>query len=153
MIPLPDSRFIRAGQIIQRRRKALGYTQQSLAEQLDVSPTHMCRIERGCRPGLDMLLALAAVLGLSLDELFGLEPPVTDSLRALLRLVAYRPEADRRLALQLLQSFFQLRDQTADAGFLPAQGLSAILTSGLASGRFTPASGVSENTHFPSFPA
>ncbi len=110
MVPIPDSSFTRIGRSIACRRRQLGYSQQSLAELLDISPTHMCRIEAGTRPGLELLVALARILGLSLDELFQLKAAPSDALTALLHYLSPRPEADRRMALLLVRSFFSARE-------------------------------------------
>lgn len=64
-----DQEFLRAmGQRITLRRKALGLTQEELAEQLDVSPQMISNLELGkkaIRP--ENLARVCGILGLSAD--------------------------------------------------------------------------------------
>lgn len=56
------------GQRIQKQRKALGLTQQSVYERLDTSQNHYSRIENGhIGMSFDLLLSLCEVLDLSAD--------------------------------------------------------------------------------------
>lgn len=59
------------GKKVQKLRKALGYTQEELAEKLHISRTHMGHIEQGRKsPSLKLMEKLARVLKVSLSELF-----------------------------------------------------------------------------------
>ena len=50
------------GQVLRRRRRAAGLSQEALAERADVSRNFVSLLERGRHsPSLDMLVALAAV--------------------------------------------------------------------------------------------
>ena len=60
------------GENIRRRRESAGWTQESLGERLGVTQTAVSYWEGGRRePGLAQLTALADVLGVAIDELFG----------------------------------------------------------------------------------
>ena len=57
---------------IYRSRKALGMTQEMLAEKLGITPQSVSRWENGqSRPDVDMLPRLAAFFGITIDALFG----------------------------------------------------------------------------------
>ena len=59
------------GNAIRSHRIALGYTQEYLAEQIDITVTHMKHLESGHRmPSVEVLYRLVQVLHLSLDELW-----------------------------------------------------------------------------------
>ena len=61
----------RFGAAISAARRARTWSQDVLAERLDVSKNHIGYIERGERaPSLDVAVRLAKVLGLSLDSVF-----------------------------------------------------------------------------------
>lgn len=60
--------------IIKERRKALGMSQEALANKLGVSKVAICWYENGDRtPTMNNFLKLADILDLSLDELTGRE--------------------------------------------------------------------------------
>ena len=61
---------------VKRVRKALGYTQEEVAEKLNISASHYGKFECGrTRPSIDVLIELAALLHMSLDfMLLGEEP-------------------------------------------------------------------------------
>ena len=110
----PDERF---GQRLARLRKARGFTQTELGEILGVSQRVMTYYERESeRPPSHLLSRMAEALGVTSDELLGLEQPITTA-----------PIKNRRL-LRRLQELDRLpkRDQqallrTIDA-FLIAKG-------------------------------
>ncbi len=55
------------GPLLQKRRKDMGYTQESFAEELNVSPNTIKYIEQGRRaPSLVMLLKITKLLKLQL---------------------------------------------------------------------------------------
>ena len=60
------------GRRIQKLRKALGYTQEELAEKLNISRTHMGHhIEQGKKsPSLKLMEKIAKALKINLSELF-----------------------------------------------------------------------------------
>lgn len=59
---------------LSRRRKALGLTQEQLAQRMNVSPQAVSKWEKGSFPDTALLPELADALDTSLDALFGLEP-------------------------------------------------------------------------------
>ncbi|MCI9110364.1 MAG: helix-turn-helix transcriptional regulator [Bacilli bacterium] len=60
--------------IIKERRKALGLSQEALANKLGVSKVAICWYETGERtPTMENFLKLSDILGLSLDQLTGRE--------------------------------------------------------------------------------
>lgn len=60
---------------IKDRRKTLGYTQEELAEKINLSHSHYSKIENSISsPSLDTLIKISKVLGMSLDSIvFGEE--------------------------------------------------------------------------------
>jgi len=74
------------GKRIQLARNQSHYTQEALAEKLEISLTHMCALENGYSgPSLSMLMKLATTLQVSLDWIvFGIaENPNTEIYRVL----------------------------------------------------------------------
>lgn len=60
------------GKVISDRRKALGFTQQALAEKLNISFQAISKWENGAScPDIELLPQLAAVLNISIDALLG----------------------------------------------------------------------------------
>ena len=60
------------GYNIKRIRLSRGLTQREMAERLSVSPQAVSKWERGkTYPDVTMLLPIADMLGVTLDELFG----------------------------------------------------------------------------------
>jgi transcriptional regulator with XRE-family HTH domain len=55
------------------RRAALGLSGYALAKKVGISPTHLHDIEHGriSSPSVEVALALAAALGVTVEELFG----------------------------------------------------------------------------------
>lgn len=69
---------MKIGAVIMKRRKALGYTQQNLADKLHVSFQAVSKWENGTTcPEVDLLPCIAAVLGISIDTLLGYRSAVT----------------------------------------------------------------------------
>ena len=59
------------GKKVQKLRKALGYTQEALAEKLGISRTHMGHIEQGRKsPSIKLMDKLARVLKVKVPDLF-----------------------------------------------------------------------------------
>lgn len=60
----------RIAQQIKEKRKTYGYTQEQIAEQLDLSYSYYTKIENGYQtPSLNTLVKIASALHLSLDKL------------------------------------------------------------------------------------
>lgn len=58
------------GNRVQRIRRNLGMTQEVLAEKINVTPTHISRIETGTSsPSLQTLVDICNVLGITIDDL------------------------------------------------------------------------------------
>lgn len=65
---MKDLDFKVIGAKIKERRKALGITQEFIAEQLDVNPSHISNIECGrANPSLTALIKIANTLHCSVD--------------------------------------------------------------------------------------
>ena len=65
------------GSVIMSKRKALGYTQQALADKLNVSFQAISKWENGTNyPETDILPMLASALNTSIDSLLGYKSPV-----------------------------------------------------------------------------
>ena len=66
-----DKRYVEIGYNIQYFRKHKGLTQEQLAELVDISRTHMSRIENNdCAPSLDVVFDIADVLKVPVHKLF-----------------------------------------------------------------------------------
>jgi len=77
------------GQTIRYLRKAMGVTQEKLAQQLCVSYQTVSKWERGATlPDVTMLPALAACFGVSIDELFGYQLQALTDKERLIALLA-----------------------------------------------------------------
>lgn len=65
------------GTVIMNKRKALGYTQQALADKLHVSFQAVSKWENGTAcPDVELLPMIASILGTSVDALLGYRSPV-----------------------------------------------------------------------------
>lgn len=65
---MTDLNFKKIGQKIRERRQALGITQEFIANQLDVNPSHISNIECGrANPSLTALVKIANILQCSVD--------------------------------------------------------------------------------------
>lgn len=71
---MEDLDFKRIGNNIKERRLELSLTQESIANLLDVNPSHMSNIETGhARPSLIILVKIANILHCSIDRFLGSE--------------------------------------------------------------------------------
>lgn len=102
------------GKKIATRRKELGLTQEMLAEKLDCSITHLCRIESGAKPSLDALVTICRVLGFSMDELLGLYPSDDPLLQELYSLLLTRSRRELRMLVKALPALFFWLDRYTD---------------------------------------
>ena len=57
------------GQRIRESRKKRGWSQEMLAEELDVAVAYISRVERGCQVNLKRLAQISIVLGIKLEYL------------------------------------------------------------------------------------
>ena len=70
---------LKTGEVICKRRKELGFTQNQLAEALSISFQAVSKWENNTAyPDIEMLPRLAAVLHITVDALLGYESVVTD---------------------------------------------------------------------------
>lgn len=61
----------RLGKNVQKLRKNLGYTQEELAEKINISRTHMGHVEQGIKsPSLKVMTRLAEALKAKISDLF-----------------------------------------------------------------------------------
>lgn len=66
--------FQKIGKRIRKRRLAYGITQEAIANQLDVNPSHISNIENGrANPSLTVLVKIANILACSVDDFIGHE--------------------------------------------------------------------------------
>ena len=84
---------------LQTLRKALGMTQEELAEALNVSLEHLSKMERGKRkPSIDLIVAMACYFHVSTEYLLmSKDPDKVDSRTKLLDGVAQLPEIAKSL--------------------------------------------------------
>lgn len=71
---MTDLDFKTIGMKIKERRRALGITQEYVANCLDVNPSHISNIECGrANPSLTALVAISSILNCSIDYFIGSE--------------------------------------------------------------------------------
>lgn len=100
----------RLGQNISQRRKALGWTQASLAERLDIEPESVSRCERGATlPSLMLLAQYAEVLETTIADLLSECPEgaYSEAQRISAMLSKVGPEA-RVLVLEMVEKLCQI---------------------------------------------
>jgi transcriptional regulator with XRE-family HTH domain len=106
-------RLAGVGARLAQLRKSAGYTQQELAEAVNTTQRMISYYETQAEPPPSALLPeLARVLGVSVDQLLGLEPlkksrlPDSRVLRRLQQIEALEP-AEKRQVLQVLDAFIE----------------------------------------------
>lgn len=71
---MTDLDFCTIGKQIRKRRLECGITQEAIANQLDVNPSHISNIENGrANPSLTALVKIANILSCSVDFFIGHE--------------------------------------------------------------------------------
>ena len=97
--------YYEIGQRIRAHRKALGLSQEKLAEAVNISVTHMSHIETGnTKLSLSVLAALAGRLQAGTDELlFGLQPR-TAAEAGMLAILRDCTEEEAALLLEIIKS-------------------------------------------------
>ena len=91
-------------------RKALGLTQEELADRAEVSSTHISVLERGVKlPNLDTFIAIANALGVSADYLLQdvVDKSVLSQTTALSERIARQPVALQRKINRALNAFLE----------------------------------------------
>ena len=69
---------------MRERRRALGFSQEKLAEEVDTATTYITMIELGKKfPSVEMLERIASALMVDTTELFSVKPLPTDYLKNL----------------------------------------------------------------------
>jgi transcriptional regulator with XRE-family HTH domain len=77
---MTDLDFQTIGKQIRKRRRECGLTQEAIAEQLDVNPSHISNIENGrANPSLTILVKLANLMECSVDFFISHEYSYKDS--------------------------------------------------------------------------
>lgn len=107
-----DSVLERVGNRMQQARKKArggkGYTQEELAQILDVSPVTLSRWETGSRhPSFGKIEQYAQAVGKPLAYFFEPEPPEDDSVDALLRVVSRLGREERAEILNYARYRYQ----------------------------------------------
>jgi transcriptional regulator with XRE-family HTH domain len=100
----------RIGANIRIARRKMGYTQEGLADRIDLSPNFIAHLERGSRkPSLDTLMALSRTLEIPLEDLLGTDPAPARApaegpmVRRVFRLVREAPADRVELVARLLE--------------------------------------------------
>lgn len=85
-------------------RKARGWSQAELAEKVDVSLDYVSLLERGQRaPALGVLVQLAEIFRVSVDEVLGRDGEVDDWIREATGLLGSVPPRVRSVVLAMLR--------------------------------------------------
>ena len=97
------------GERIRKIRKVEGMTQDYLAEKLEISTQHMSNIENASKkPSLALLMDLAELLGVTLDELLADSYPKEkngDALYTETEMILERCSAkERKIAVEMLEA-------------------------------------------------
>lgn len=105
------------GQRIRSERKKLAYTQEHLAEMIEVSDAYIGQIERGERsPTLDTLVKLAKSLGVTIDYLLqdSLEPDDDNYIDQIRQLLINRSSKEKQMALDVVKVMLAHVDDLVD---------------------------------------
>jgi transcriptional regulator with XRE-family HTH domain len=101
----------RLGRRLQRLRRGRGWTQEQLAERIDINPKYLSSVERGEEnPTLDLLLRLAEGLQVELPELFQYahEGESRERLRQQVEgLIAHLSEEELRRVVRVLEALLR----------------------------------------------
>ncbi|MCF0134868.1 MAG: helix-turn-helix transcriptional regulator [Lachnospiraceae bacterium] len=111
------------GQIIQKRRRELEYTQSQLANMADCSVTHLCRIESGRGISLELLSRICYMLELSMDEVLGISADRDPLVRQVGELLSPRSRDEQQLCFHLIGTilnFLKMMENTK--GYRPFMG-------------------------------
>jgi transcriptional regulator with XRE-family HTH domain len=92
------------GQRVKYLRRLRGYTQEQLAERIDINPKYLSSIERGAEnPTLDLLCRLAQGLHVNLYELFQFESDAAHLHATLRRMIADVSTEELRRVVRILE--------------------------------------------------
>lgn len=97
---------VEMGKRLKEKRKALGLTQEQLAEKLNISIKHYGGVERGIAGlSIENLVELSNILGVSLDYLIKGESPENDTFPERIReLYLSCPFSKRKFILESLET-------------------------------------------------
>lgn len=106
---------VHIGSRVQKRRKVIGMSLETLAEGIGITPQLIRRYEQGgCRVGASRLYHLSVPLRVPISYfLEGLPAGLARSRRVDPRLILHRTPRDKRAAMRLINEFFRVTDQTA----------------------------------------
>jgi transcriptional regulator with XRE-family HTH domain len=94
----------RMGGSIRRLRKARGWSQAELAERVEVSLDYVSLLERGQRaPALGVLVQIAEIFRVSVDEVLGRGQDPDDWLREATSVLGSIPQKSRGVVLAMLR--------------------------------------------------
>ena len=101
---MKDLNYIEIGKRIKNKRKELQLTQETLSEIIDVSPSYISEIERGCSiSSLSTIAKIAQTLELNLDYLiFGMNQ--NNSNRTFTEILTTSPEKNHKLYISLCEN-------------------------------------------------
>lgn len=114
MIRMTESENKMIGKRIRQRRRELSLSQEQLAELIDCSTVHMSRIERKGQIGIRLLVRVAQVLGISVDELVGNFPSQNAVTDKVCLMMLSRSDREQRILFQMLEEFCELLDRHKD---------------------------------------
>lgn len=96
------------GERIRRMREQVGWTQETLAELINISPVHLSRIENGkVTPRIDILIRLSEVLQVSIDELLFGRYNLNREFEMIEREMQRLNDADKRFIFRVFWLFYQ----------------------------------------------
>lgn len=102
LINKPEEVIKNFGSVIRKKRESLGWSQQYMADQLDISQSYYCLVEKGARTlSAEMMIEIASILEIELHSFFTLQ---TDQ---------KRERKDRRVQLLLKSSSVEALDYAA----------------------------------------
>ena len=102
--------LLKLGARLKELRKVRGLTQEALAEEVDLTPQYLSRLESGHQsPSVETMAKLAEALHVELWELFdfGHQGTVKEVRKRLQNLIRESDEHKQRLALKLLQALLR----------------------------------------------
>lgn len=97
------------GEHIRRARLEMGWSQEKLAELLDITPTHVKHLESGHRkPSAEVLFSLAKLLNMSLDNLIFRENDLQNqTIQQIENLLPKCSQKDLNVTLDILKSLLK----------------------------------------------
>ncbi len=110
------SEACRIGYIVRQKRNERNISQKELGRQTGYSNTYISRIENGYEmPSLTAMTAISRVLGLSMDEAFGLQAGAgPSSLRQMvLQTVTMMPDSQISIVSDMLNTMHALNNEMA----------------------------------------